>query len=83
MKLFFGIFVLGLTASTVNAQDLMGKMKDKAKQEESTIKANPSAVVGNNGPKIKDAIMSKLVPALKLTDAQKTKVGDAIDGFLN
>jgi len=83
MKLFFGILALGITSATCHAQDMMGKLKDEAKQEVKTAVANPSAVVGNKGPEIRDAIMGKLGPALKLTEPQKAKVSSAIDGYLN
>jgi len=83
MKLFIGILALGIASTTCHAQDMMGKLKDEAKKEVSTAAANPSAVIGNKGPEIRDAIMGKLGPALKLTDPQKAKVSSAIDGYLN
>ena len=96
MKLFFVIFTIGITATTGYSQDLLNKVKTEAKKEESTVQApantavqnnvapasSKMAVPGNNGG-LKDAIMAKLETALKLTDAQKTSVGNTVDGYLN
>ena len=94
MKLFFVIFTIGITATTGYSQDLLNKVKTEAKKEESAVQApastavpakaltaNTAALAGKNSG-MKDAIMAKLAPALKLTDAQKATVGNTIEGYL-
>ncbi len=95
MKLFFVIFTIGITATTGYSQDLLNKVKTEAKKEESTVQAPANTAVQNNvasasskmtvpGNKggLKDAIMAKVAPALKLTDAQKATVSNTIEGYL-
>ena len=82
-KILISGLALVAFAATTHAQDMMGKLKSEATKQVSAAAANPSAIVGSKGPEIRDAIMSKLGPALKLTEPQKAKVSSAIDGYLN
>jgi len=80
MKYF--ILILSLCAATHHgySQDLLSKAKSGMQEGATKAKAmeNDPATLA----KAKDLIMNKLVPALKLSDAQKTSVGNAIDNYL-